>query len=101
MNVHTETPLILSYNKFILDDNEEEDDYDPTYDRLYSAVNLKMEGDINEKKENEEEKIKVVENPYYGSGEFENENDFEVKAEEGEKKAAICQKTENPYYEAS
>ena len=88
-------------NKFNLDDNGEEDDYDPTYDRLYSGMNLKMEEDTYNQKENKEEKVKVVENPYYGSGEFENEDDFAVKAEEGEKKAAICQKTENPYYETS
>ena len=93
--------LILSWNKFILDDNEEEDDYDPTYDRVYSAMHRKMEQDSNKKEEDKEEKIKVVENPYYGSGELEKDDDLVVKAEEGEEKAAICQKTENPYYEAS
>ena len=64
-------------------------------------MHRKMEQDSNKKEEDKEEKIKVVENPYYGSGELEKDDDLVVKAEEGEEKAAICQKTENPYYEAS
>ena len=80
---------------------EEEDDYDPTYDRVYSGMHLKMEENTNRKNTNQEEKIKVVENPCYGSGDFDRDDDFAVQGEEGEEKAAICQKTDNPYYEAS
>ena len=57
--------------------------------------------DIDGKKEAQEEKIKVVENPYYGSDELAADEDIVVRVESVNKNAAICQKTENPYYEAS
>ena len=83
------------------DKEEEDDDYDPTYDRVYSGIHLKMDEDTHTKKANQQEKMNVVENPYYGSAEVYRGDDFVVQGEKGEEKAAVCQQTENPYYEAS
>ena len=48
---------------------------------------------------NQEERIKVVENPYYGSGELPANEDFVVKVDSVDQNATIIQKTENVYYE--
>ena len=85
---------LLSYS--IVSNDKKDNDYDPNYDRLYS---LKPENNTDKKNEVQDEKIKVVENPYYGSGELDAEEDIPVRVESVELKAAICQKTDNPYYE--
>ena len=95
-----ETMDILDCNRFYVHtlDDKEENDYDPTYDRVYS---LKPKEDENKMKESQEEKIKVVENPYYGSGELDADEDIVVRVESTNQTAAICKKTDNPYYDAS
>ena len=62
-------------------------------------MNIDTTGVTNAKKINQEEKIKVVENPYYGSGEISANDDFVVRVDSADQNATIIQKTENVYYE--
>lgn len=62
---------------------------------------MKPGGDTNETKKIQEEKIKVVENPYYGSDDLDADEDIAVRVDSVNQTAAICQKTDNPYYESS
>ena len=62
---------------------------------------MKPENNADKNNEVQEQMIKVVENPYYGSGDLDADEDIAVRVDSVNKKAAICQKTDNPYYESS
>ena len=99
VNLEYDQFINLSILHFFYSDDKEDYDDDPTYDRVYSGWGINTKQNRNDAEVKQEEKIKVVENPYYGSGELQANEDFVIRVDSTDQNAHIIQKTENVYYE--
>ena len=93
--------FVYKCSKYFTEDEDDDEDNDPTYDRVYSEIRFKKDNSSEISKVNQDEKIKVVENPYYCSDDFNGEAYFTVEVDQGQRDVVVCHKKENPYYDAS